>query len=417
MSNRLEKLEIGHFGWWRRAPLDGLRPPGDPIDQEVLRLGSPTTPDGMSPRANKSSRRTAKKPPEERRRGRPTHIQDAMLSEMRKAIVTGDLRPGDRMPVRTELQQRFDASSITVQRVFDRLVEDGLVEVRGPQGTFVAENPPHLHRVALVFPNGPHADGSWLGFYKAIERAADRLRARGVDLVTCLAQNWRGPTPHFQRLEEECRGGLLRGIIFAHPPDIWRGSPVGDAPMPRIAFTETALPGAIEVGVEGGGFMRRAIEAAAARGCKRPAVIDSSQGMEVVGRREQWFATFAAAGIPVRPQWLLGCNLDYPESASGLARLLGAPWSGERPDVILIADDNFEQPVLAGLLAEGVDVGRDMLVIAHANFPCAPPAHPVLRIGFDTEALLREALVRIDALRRGETPAPYRQPATFPDGT
>ncbi|MBA3684465.1 MAG: substrate-binding domain-containing protein, partial [Planctomycetes bacterium] len=117
------------------------------------------------------------------------------------------------------------------------------------------------------------------------------------------------------------------------------------------------------------------------------------------------------------PQWLLGADLHWPSSATGLARLLFAPSSAERPDALVIADDNFAQAALAGLMSEGVRVGSDLLVIAHANFPLAACSSlPVLHMGFDAVALLREAIARIATMRGGGTASPYFQPAGFADG-
>ncbi len=154
----------------------------------------------------------------------------------------------------------------------------------------------------------------------------------------------------------------------------------------------------------------------AQRGRVRPALIASTEISERPPVVARWQAIFAEAGVELRPQWILGADLDWPSSASRLARMLCAPWCGERPDALVVADDNLEQPALAGLMTEGVRVGSDMLVIAQANFPLrARSAMPVVHLGFDAVALLCEALARIGALRRGDAAAGYRQPATFAD--
>ena len=79
---------------------------------------------------------------------------DGILEHIRNLIVSGELRPGEQVPVRISIEQQFQASSVTVQRVFDRLSKEGFVSIRGPEGTFVASHPPHLNRYAVVFP-GP----------------------------------------------------------------------------------------------------------------------------------------------------------------------------------------------------------------------------------------------------------------------
>jgi DNA-binding LacI/PurR family transcriptional regulator len=349
-----------------------------------------------------------------RRRGRTPHRQRALLGEIRRQITEGRLQPGDRLPVRTELQRQFGASCITVQRVVDRLVADGLVEARGPLGTFVAPRPPHLHRIVLVFPNSPASDGSWQAYYAALARAATQLREEGHDLTLCYATDGRRRTAEFERLQETCRDGLAAGLIFASPPEVWEGTAVVDAPMPRVALSGTVLAGVVKVEPDGTSLLKQAAAALATRKCQRVAVIASTDLTEQSGDAEGIHRIFAEAGVPVRSQWLLGADLRWSYSAARLVRLLFAPWITERPDALLIADDNLEQAVLVGLMAEGIRVGTDVTVMSHANFPISNPSPlPVVRLGFDTVALLRAAIERIQTLRAGGAATPFALPATF----
>src|SRR3954467_7543296 len=75
-----------------------------------------------------------------------------ILSTLRGRMLAGELRPGDRLPTRADLERSFGASRATIQQVFDRLAEDGFVTADGRNGTTVASHPPHLHRIALVAP-------------------------------------------------------------------------------------------------------------------------------------------------------------------------------------------------------------------------------------------------------------------------
>jgi DNA-binding LacI/PurR family transcriptional regulator len=362
-----------------------------------------------------------KQPPQttdRKRRGRIPHRQQAVLHELRRQIVSGGFAPGARLPIRTELQQRFDASCITVQRVLDRLASDGLVTAHGRQGTFVVDRPPHLHRIALVFPFGPGDDGRWQNYYAALLRAAHRLIKEGVELSICIAEDRHRPTAAFEHLQAICRDGLLAGVIFASPPEVWAGMPMVEAQIPRIALTGTQRQDVVQVRPDHDSFAARAAAHLAARGCRRPAVIASTTISWQPQMLERWHRLFADAGVPIRAQWLLGAHLEIPDSASHLARLLCAPWCSERPDALVIADDNFTEAVLAGLMSEGVRVGSEMLVLAHTNFPHEGSAVvPVERLGFDVTALLRHAIAQIAAMRGGKPGTPFLLSATAGDGT
>src|SRR5262249_32016033 len=97
-----------------------------------------------------------------------------VLAELRRAIVAGRLRPGSRLPTRRDLIRRFGRSALTVQQALDRLAAEGFVTARGRHGTFVADTPPHLRNIALVFP----AVATGARFFEAIREAARRVGLR-----------------------------------------------------------------------------------------------------------------------------------------------------------------------------------------------------------------------------------------------
>ena len=68
-----------------------------------------------------------------------------------RALVEG-ANPGDPLPSEAELCERFSVSRMTVRQALQELTNDGLVERRRGQGTFVAQRPVHRRqpRGALV---------------------------------------------------------------------------------------------------------------------------------------------------------------------------------------------------------------------------------------------------------------------------
>jgi DNA-binding LacI/PurR family transcriptional regulator len=70
-----------------------------------------------------------------------------ILNELRRSIMTGDAREGDRLPSETDLGERYSVSRLTVQRALKELQIEGLVERRAGSGTYVLprrESPGHL---------------------------------------------------------------------------------------------------------------------------------------------------------------------------------------------------------------------------------------------------------------------------------
>ena len=89
-----------------------------------------------------------------------------------RTLVEG-ARPGDPLPSEAELCERFSVSRMTVRQALSELTNDGLVERRRGQGTFVAHRP--VHRRPGVF----------LSFTEEMNRrgaqATSRLLGAGMD--------------------------------------------------------------------------------------------------------------------------------------------------------------------------------------------------------------------------------------------
>src|SRR3954462_8198783 len=107
---------------------------------------------------------------------RPPLKQLQIEQALRGRMIDGALPPSSRLPRREELEQEFQVSRDTIQRVFDQLLADGFIVANGRAGTFVVDRPPHLHRFALVFVD-PVAQ--WSQFYHALHREASTLSHDG----------------------------------------------------------------------------------------------------------------------------------------------------------------------------------------------------------------------------------------------
>src|SRR5512141_1369665 len=66
-------------------------------------------------------------------------IHDQVVYAVRRAVVTGQLRPGDEFPSVRALSQELRVNPNTSHKVVSTLVEDGLLEVRPGIGTVVSE--------------------------------------------------------------------------------------------------------------------------------------------------------------------------------------------------------------------------------------------------------------------------------------
>jgi DNA-binding GntR family transcriptional regulator len=65
-----------------------------------------------------------------------------IANDLRQAIVSGKLNPGERVPAELQLIQQYSVSRTTVRRALADLRTEGLVEVRTPKGTYVVDRAP-----------------------------------------------------------------------------------------------------------------------------------------------------------------------------------------------------------------------------------------------------------------------------------
>ena len=68
-------------------------------------------------------------------------VHEQVLFAVKKAIVSGRMRPGDEFPSVRALSRELRINPNTAHKVVAALLADGLLEVRPGIGTFVAERP------------------------------------------------------------------------------------------------------------------------------------------------------------------------------------------------------------------------------------------------------------------------------------
>jgi DNA-binding LacI/PurR family transcriptional regulator len=183
-----------------------------------------------------------------------------------------------------------------------------------------------------------------------------------------------------------------------------RGTPLLDQPgIARVAIAGMGyFPGIPKVDVDLVSFMHQAVDTLVARGSKRIALLSASiaGGMPDLFRR-----TLAERGLTPRPVWEQFASRRNPTASRHVVELLMHSGQSERPDGLIVSDDNLLTGASEGLLAAGVRVPDDLQVVAITNFPLlVPSAVPVTRIGFDVPAMLDLLVLRLGQVHRGEKP-------------
>lgn len=346
------------------------------------------------------------------RLGRPADRQDLIDREIREQIVAGHLLPGSRLPTRDEIGQKYGAGANTVQRALDRLRVDGFIQSSGRNGTHVSVEPPHLTRYAVVFPGNPSQPHDWVSFFTALRNEAIRAqRTEGRKLPLYYGVHQDPTNDDYQALLADVLAHRVAGIVFASSAHGLVGSPILEAPgIPRVGIMLPAPHATFPtIYTDANSFLDRALKFLQERGCRKVAFINPP-GFESLC--EPMLEKIAKLGMETRPFWNQTVSVSIPYTARNLAHLLFHPEQTDRPDGLIISDDNLVEHATAGLLDAGVQVPGDIEVVAHCNFPWPTPSIvQVQRLGFDAHEVLQLAIDYIDALRRGESVAPV---ATIP---
>ena len=329
------------------------------------------------------------------------------MREVRRQIVAVRLQPGDRVPSHVALEQRFHASANAVLRAMKRLERDGFVVSQRRRGMFVATRLPHLTDYALVFPHDPGADPSWSRLYAVLANAAVVVgRTAHCRIRLFYGTNKGEQAGDYRRLLELVEGQCLAGLIFAFYPHELRTTPIIKLPgLPRVALASGHNPDGLQmVDATTGSFFNKALAWLASRQRRRIALVTHSR----LDLSADFESRLAAYGVETRRCWSMAGSEDAPATVRAFVELLMRLPAMDRPDGLVITDDNLVEPAAAGLVDAAVRVGVDLDVVARCNFPWAgASAVPVKRLGYDARELLEVSLDLINRQRRGE-PVPSR---------
>lgn len=347
--------------------------------------------------------------------GRGLLKTDVVLQGVRSRIVAGRYVPGERLPTFDELESDFGVSRAVVQAAMARLQRDGYVRSISRQGLFAADHPPHLCHYGLVFADHPGTAG-WSRVCAALSNEAQRVE---VDREGCRFTIYQGIVDPasgreaLRRLRHDVESERLAGLVlYAGTHGLRTQAPFDRDDVPKaylLAAFDAPYQPKIETDREQ--LYLRGLRALADRGRRRVAVIDMA---DLVYRLDH-AALFAEAGLPLHRPWLQAIGRSQPKVVRQLIALLMDYPADQRPDGIVVADDNLVEHACAGLIDVGVQVGRDLDVVAYCNWPWpVPSVLPVLRIGFDAREMLRKAMGCIDDLRAGRRPPDEQKvPALF----
>jgi DNA-binding LacI/PurR family transcriptional regulator len=292
-------------------------------------------------------------------------------------------------------------------RALNKLKQDGFIYADSTRGTFVSENPPHLTRYALAFQARPVGKSStgWNRFWRSLHRVAGEINAGDQSKVeTFFDINSHTDEPDHRRLLGEVINERLAGAIFVGPVEVMSEQCMQISGLPIVAITAVPKDASYpRVYIDYQSFVTKACDYLASRGRRRVAVLcgydDGFAGFQ---------EAILARGMDTKPFWQLPFETTRPNAAFAATRLLLDAAHAERPDALVVCDDNMVESALAAVSDAGIQVPRDLEIVAHCNWQeLLPTTLPIRRLGYDSNRVLRAAMNAIDSQRRGETHAAW----------
>ncbi len=339
-----------------------------------------------------------------------SNLSQQISSILREEILTKS-SPGQRLPTIMELTKRFNVSFQTVREGLNILAEEGLIQRRPGAGTFVsavipAQRDRHVGVLAEIDISDPHAS---YFFRRTPQRVVRFLRREGFAARLYTGHTQVGdetirPLTCTAFLEAVERQQLSGVVAFApsHTLPQWL-EPLPGGHVPVVGSTDGYD---YRVELDHPALVRTGVQYLLNQGRRRIALLEYFRPSRQASAVESFLEVMAAAGAPVNPQWLRhslnpctpGANWEEFRAvwASGGSK---GRQGDEKPDGLLICDDNLFPVTAMAILQLGIRVPEDLTVVTHSNKGSAMLSpFPVAKLEIDPDVcagLMGRTLIRL----------------------
>lgn len=325
---------------------------------------------------------------------------------LRERIARGAWLPGQRLPSYEQLLKELDVSRATLFQAVRELKIEGHLHTQGARGMFVAERPPHLARCALVTLSQVKMARKPLFFDTFLNAAYAVGQECDIEMVPYYGVSEEDGTASYRRLLSDLRRSMLAGIIFLNDPgsfcSVERSPLFADPALPRIAFTDRSLPGTVCLSQDRQRLAELTTDWLLERHRKRVAVLRLGDIRDL----DKLCQGVSGRGVEFPPHWrfAFGQDVEYEMARQVTHLLLDRPIE-QRPDALWVLDDHLLDFACRGVAdAGGIEIGRDLDLVAMANLPLRQQRRENIKIiGFNAQSALRRAMWHITTRRSGQT--------------
>lgn len=299
-----------------------------------------------------------------------------ILTDLEERMLRAELRPGDFLPTRAELAERYDVARATVDKALAELSRRGLIDSGSGRRTLVIGPSSKKTEVTSVgvlwnWPDdqqrhgGDYLDLLFRGIREACAEYLLEVHFRAAPLHTWTELvHGKGAQGLVVVRPDYADASVIEGIHEANVPVVLVPGVLDESPVPSISSdngfgTEAAVQHLCDLGHQDVGFV--GLTATVPDHFER-----LKSFLEATGRR----------GMAVRPEWIC---LAHERNPSHFRDHL-ASWLREdhHPTAVVSCDFMMTLAVLGRLRDLGLDVPRDISVVTFDDPPMAAQMHPSL---------------------------------------
>lgn len=322
-----------------------------------------------------------------------------ILKKLRKLIFSQFTKPDQPFMTYDELEQKFSCSRTVLQTAIEELKKEEILISRGRSGLFTNPKSPQYIRFPLSFPYSSE-DPEWSLLMATLIMQAHRIeKEEGINIPLYTGVQKGSET--FQQLTKEIEDyGIAGWISYKAQREIYSEPGVNRNDLPRIALMPTSHTNfpVRTVTTNALTFWQKAWHWLKEKKCDRIAIMGLTEAPEWTNQ-----GLSAETGLNIPLHWIQSVDRRYPETAFNLIGLLMDYPEDQRPNAIIISDDNLVDPVVAGIMKNGLRLGQDLEVVAHCNWPLISPSNmPIHRIGCDIYTILKKSIAYLRSQRLGD---------------
>lgn len=320
------------------------------------------------------------------------------------------MHPGVPLPPVPELMAELSSSRVTLDKVYNLLEQQGLIERKWRKGVFVADRLTTTGEVAIVLKRtllDPGASRTYALACSGLRGALHDFNPKWA-VKLHLGEGTVSDLEMFTFLDllEPTVLPRLRGVLSFHSLQAMEAK-LAAADVP-VVYVGTSAPWGPGVFLDHDRMVRDGIRRLAEAGCRRVALLWSWMiGQPTKGGEGEVAAAAAAdCGVEFREEGI-GHDLGGWTERHGYELFMRLWWQPERPDGVMVVDDVLCHGVLRAIQELRVNLPGDLRLVTHANRGIDfPYPRPVSRVEFDLNEWTGKAVKMLETRIRGGCPEP-----------